>query len=473
MRHWAMSKRSARRPRAESEGILPFKIDPEPIATPVTSFSGLPLVAEAFRGLGLDTASRQHLALKQRQRGFTEAQMVESFLLMLVGGGECLDDFTRMGEDTGLPHLLGYKVPSPDAARRFLYEFHDEAIMAKRPLDTKAWIPPESRPLQGLGQVNRDLIHRVVDILPPKDTRRATLDHDASIIESHKREAHPHYKGGRGYQPSFVAWAELDLVVAEEFRDGNVPAGMQNKRLIQQAFESLPKSVTERFFRADSACYEDETLSYLRKQGIGFAVSADMCDSLRKAIRALPEKAWKKLDDDRQWAEVHYVPDMALKQPLNVQPDRFLAVRWQVKAPTLFEPDGYRHHAIVTNLPLNGAQILAWHREKAGTIEAVHHVTKNELGMGIMPCGRFGADAAWVRLNILAYNLLSVLRRIALPKPLRKARPKRLRYEIVQLAGFVIRRARQTILKLAATPERIKGLMAARYQLAGLILAPT
>jgi hypothetical protein len=84
---------------------------------------------------------------------------------------------------------------------------------------------------------------------------KATLDHDATILESHKREAQAHYKGGRGYQPAVVYWAEQDLVVADEFRDGNVPAGMENLRLIQRAFASLPSTVRERYFRADSACY--------------------------------------------------------------------------------------------------------------------------------------------------------------------------------------------------------------------------
>ena len=78
-----MSKRKLRRSRPGTEGILPFRVDPDPIDSAVTSFSGLPLVAEAFRSLGLDASCRTHLALKQRERGFTEAQMVESFALGL------------------------------------------------------------------------------------------------------------------------------------------------------------------------------------------------------------------------------------------------------------------------------------------------------------------------------------------------------------------------------------------------------
>ena len=46
--------------------------------------------------------------------------------------------------------------------------------------------------------------------------RIATIDQDATIIESHKQAARAHYKDGRGYQPMVALWAELDLVVADE-----------------------------------------------------------------------------------------------------------------------------------------------------------------------------------------------------------------------------------------------------------------
>ena len=42
-------------------------------------------------------------------------------------GGECLDDFDRLREDEGLAEMLGHEVPSPEAARKFLYQFHDES----------------------------------------------------------------------------------------------------------------------------------------------------------------------------------------------------------------------------------------------------------------------------------------------------------------------------------------------------------
>ena len=49
----------------------------------------------------------------------------------------------------------------------------------------------------------------------------------------------------------------------------------------------------------------------------------------------------------------------------------------------------------------NGQRLLAWHQGKAGTIEQVHRVLKDELAAGVCPSARFGANAAWLRLQSL------------------------------------------------------------------------
>jgi len=75
-------------------------------------------------------------------------------------------------------------------------------------------------------------------------------------------------------------------------------------------------------------------------------------------------------------------------------------------------------------------------------VEHGHGVLKNDLGGGVLPCGRFGANAAWWRLNVLAANLLAYLQAGPLPAALRKVRPKALRFCLFYLAGRVVRHAR-------------------------------
>ena len=103
----------------------------------------------------------------------------------------------------------------------------------------------------------------------------------------------------------------------------------------------------------------------------------------------------------------------------------------------------------------DGARLLQWHREKAGTIEHIHDVVKNELAGGVLPCGRFGANAAWLRLALLAHNVLTALKRLALPPELLTARPKRLRFLVFTVPGRLITHARQLWLRLATTRDRL------------------
>ena len=46
------------------------------------------------------------------------------------------------------------------------------------------------------------------------------------------------------------------MILADEFRDGNVPAGTGNQRLIERAVAHLPPGIARLLVRADSAAYE-------------------------------------------------------------------------------------------------------------------------------------------------------------------------------------------------------------------------
>jgi len=200
-----------------SQGLLPYTVETVPGGDTVTSRAGLPLVLETLRALGLPRAIREHVHVRERQSGDTETEKIEALVLLLAAGGDCLDASAILQADGGLGRLLDRQLPSADTLRHFLYACHDgqliAAAQAQRPAGQVADLPAENAALQGLARVNTALVQQVA--AQGKSTT-ATLDHDATIQESHKREALPHYKGGRGYQPTAVYWVEQDLVVADE-----------------------------------------------------------------------------------------------------------------------------------------------------------------------------------------------------------------------------------------------------------------
>lgn len=456
----SLPKRSKRSP---AEGELPFDYDWQPSEEVLTAYAGVPLFVRAARSFGVPESVSRNLSFKQRQRGFDEATYVESFLVLNALGGDCLEDFDRLREDAGLAEMLGHEMPSPEAARKFLYQFHDESRIeaAQRELAVGqvSYIPSESEPLRGLAQVNQDVVQAVGRRCA--EQKIATIDVDATVIESWKREAKPVYQGGTGYQPVLALWAEMDLAVADEFRDGNVGAQMALLGVTKRAFAALPETVEQRCFRGDSACYEQTLMKWLRnrqREGgpegfIGFAISARMSESLRDKIRMLPEAGWRAYGEDAQvtceYAELPWDP-MERKVDEVLDQVRYLVIRVRQRQGGLFE-DGTlsRHFAVVTNrFDFDGKRLLEWHREKAGSIEALHQTLKNELSAGVMPCSRFGANAAWLRLAVITHNVLTGLKRVALKPDYLRARPKRLRFQIFCSPGKLIHHARAVVAKV-------------------------
>jgi hypothetical protein len=454
-----------------TEMPLPLELDPEPLQEKLTAFGGITPVVQAFRALGLPDSVKRHIVVKERQRGYDEATFVESFVLLNAIGGECLEDFDRLRHDPALPEMVGHAIPSPEAARKFLYEFHaDEAIEAakqQRLPDQIAYIPGETEALRGLARVNRDSVIALGRRCP--DQRIATVDLDTTIIESRKQEALMTYEGERGYQPMVALWAEMDVVLADEFRDGNVPAVMKPLNATRAAFSALPETVTEYYFRGDAACYENELMTWLDKPSreggpggtIGFAISAPMSEHLQKAIRTVADTDWRPCgrsltDEIRECADVVFVPEERSAHK-GTRPLRYVAIRIRKRQGDLFaNGSNCLHFAVVTNLwSWDSVRLVEWHREKAGTVELLHDVIKNELAGGVMPCGRFGANAAWFRLALLAHNVLTALKRLALPAELLKARPKRLRFKVFYIPGRVIHHARKMVLRLAATAAEL------------------
>jgi hypothetical protein len=386
---------------------------------------------------------------------------LEAIVTVIAAGGDRMEDVRVLAEDKGLEKLLGAPFPSPDALLDFIGQFHDPKCWEDRPPGKKAWVAPESEGLQALEAVNRTLVARGAD----KSVTQATIDHDGTIIEAHKHDAKVAYEGTRGFQPLVAVWAEQQLVVAEEFRDANVAGGEDPLSSVKRAFANLPPWVTERRFRADSAAYYTPLLKYLVEEKIGFAISADMTKELR--ARCTANQQWVLLDTrEREQVDVAEVELTPGDWPRQAWPLRYVALRFTPCQQDLFEGKSVRYHAVVTDRDdLDAAQLVRWHREKAGTIEHVHRVMKDELGAAVLPSARFGANAAWFRINAMTFNVLTVLKRCALPQRFRDARPKRLRYELFTLAGELAVHQSQLTVRVPVSDQRFQKIVDARGRL--------
>ena len=340
-----------------------------------TPWAGASLFAELFRRSGVDGVANKVLPAKASAKGLKQGQTVESFSLLSALGGDCIEDMQRLRDDDGLSGILGYRPPAPETGRQWLDRFHDESLMGP-PLQG-CFIPPESKPLAGLKEVRRRTVLAYVEAVQPGWD--VTMDVDAHLIETNKANAQHCYEGYKAFQPIEVSWAETTLVLADEFRNGNVPASKDIARVVDEAYEMLPPGPWRVKVRSDSAGYQQPVLDRWQERGWQFAVSADMSQQLRQEIQALPAGSWQMWKVEKggvipEWAEVPYVPTRQYEKR-DSQPYRYLAIRVRRQQGEMFD-DGtkVRHFAVVTNIwDMDGQALLEWQRGKAGTIEQVHH----------------------------------------------------------------------------------------------------
>lgn len=293
------------RPKTPAQWKIPYEISNEPMAGTVTGLGGVAVASRAFRGMKLPGACDANLGELRRIRlGYTAGEAVETAVCALLVGASCVEDVDLLREDPAVPKMLGYDPASARSVRDWLEKCHDEAAVEEarreaRELDLKASVPERTPGLRGLQAVVGAAARAAAARQAGGTPESATVDLDATVVESGKRAARRTYTGVRGYQPAVAVWAEARAVLATEFRDGNVPAGKDPLDCARLAFAELPAGVRLLAFRGDSACDNRELLDWLDdeeraggpKGVIRYAVSARMEAELAASARRVPEKA--------------------------------------------------------------------------------------------------------------------------------------------------------------------------------------
>jgi hypothetical protein len=504
------------------ESLLPFQYASEKNISGLTAFAGLPLYMEMAYATGLNQVLKEKL--NSKEQGWSDGEIILSLILLNIAGGDCVDDMEKLARDEGLSKLLvklhtqemsgnearvftrrwrkskTRSFPSGSAIRRYLEKFHSKEELECQRQEGVAYIPANQPLLDQLIELHSVLVKFAQSHNP---LATATLDQDATLCVTHKKSALYCYKKYKAYQPFNTYWHEQGLILHSEFRDGNVPAGFEQLRLLKAALVRLPAGVKQVLLRSDAAGYQENLLTYCAEGNnerfgvIEFAIACKVSAAFQEAVREVPESSWKwvikdldglRIQTEQQWAELNFVPSWAAKSKKQVV-YRYLAIREPMKeADSSSVTDSeeaslpfqtielnqvsYKLFGMVTNRTLEGNALIEWHRKRCGDSEKIHSVEKNDLAGGQFPSGKFGANAAWWHIMTLAFNLNALFRRFTLPASLKKKRLKALRFHIIQVPGRVIEHARKLWMKLGENPKTQQLLISIREAIWALVKSP-
>ena len=236
----------------------------------MTGLAGLPVYLDLASAMGLHASIEKPLHIKHQ--GWTDSQLLMSLILMNLSGGDCVSDLEKLESDSGFCRVFR-RIEQREIKRR-----------ERREMDRR-WRKERKRTIPSPSAVFRYLssFH--------DDKEIATLDQDATLVETMKRDALYSYKGFKAYQLFNTWWSEQELVLHTEFRDGNVPAGHEQLRVLKEALALLPEGIEKVRLRSDTAGYQHDLLRYCEKGEnerfgrIEFAIGCDVTPEFKKAVR--------------------------------------------------------------------------------------------------------------------------------------------------------------------------------------------
>ena len=303
------------------------------------------------------------------------------------------------------------------------------------------------------------------------------VDVDDTIIEVHgyaKQGAGFGYSKVRGLNAllaTVTTAGTAPVVVAQRLRKGSCGSPRGAKRLVADALKTVSKlhgrSQVKPLLRADSAFYGAPTVGAAVRGGAEVSVTVRMDPKVKAAIATINDDAWTPIEytdaifdeASNTWvsrAEVAEVPFTAFssKKATEQVPGRLVVRRIpdlnaEKKAAgqgTLF--DTWRFHAFFTTTdPADLDTVTAdkTHRGHA-IIEQVHADLKSSA-LAHLPSGKFTANAAWLVLAVIAFNLTRTAATIS-GTDLAKATTATIRRKLITIPARVASSARRITLHL-------------------------
>ncbi len=305
-----------------------------------------------------------------------------------LAGGDSIDDagILRAGRTAA---VLGQEVRAPSTLGTFLRSFQwGHALqldVVSREALSRAW-------RSGAG---------------PKDGP-LTIDLDSTICETYglrkAGDSRFTYTHVRGYHPLLAVLPQTGEVVHARLRGGPAHTAQGAGRFISQTVARVRKAGArgQLTLRADAGFYSEKVVNACRKKDVCFSITLPIHRSLRAKIAALPEAAWTAIP--------YIFPGAAVTEltyaPFGRKESFRLICRRVPPSPgsqlALFTP--YAYHAFISDREGDTLQLEADHRRHA-EIENVIRDLKYGVGLNHLPSGQFGANAAWLALQVLAHNL--------------------------------------------------------------------
>jgi hypothetical protein len=224
------------------------------------------------------------------------------------------------------------------------------------------------------------------------------------------------------------------VIAATRLRKGSVKSANGAARLVADAVQTARRAGAAGLviLRADSAYYGHDVIAAARRGGARFSVTARMDPAVKGAISMIEESAWTPIrypnaifdEAEQRWISDAEVAETTFTAFTSRRKAEHITARLIVRRVRRLNPasvtagqgelfDTYRHHAVFTDSPMTLLQAETDHRQHAIIEQVIADLKSGALAH--LPSGKFTANAAWLVLAAIAFNLTHAAGTLASP----------------------------------------------------------
>jgi hypothetical protein len=374
----------------------------------------------------------EQIRYPRRNRDYSVSQMLLALLYPIVLGLDRIETAALLRSDGTFQYVTGLQsFPDPQTLRRFLLN-----------------APTHLR--EQLHRTNDRLLQRFIH--RPEHRSRLIFDLDSTVLTvfGHQEGAeigyNPRYRGKRSYDPLLCLEANSSFLWDIELRHGDAGTWAGSEELLGCCFHSAPSDIRELRVRADAGFGYRPVLEMLEARPAQYAVVARMTPSLKRELRGLRYEAmnprWEVADFEHR---PHDWP----------QARRCIVARRKIEEaelqPTLFTLERYAYRAWHTTLPLTPAGVWHFYDGRAGMERRIREI-REDFALPKIPTRAFAANALYLEVIRLAYNLVVAFQRTCLPQEWQTLTLGKLRHRLFWLPGELTRPQNRPTLRLANLP---------------------
>lgn len=399
----------------------------------LTHYGGILFFNEFTRVLQLRRFLTRHLLYPRRNQRYTLSQMIMALVYPVILGLDRLETASFLRSNGTFQYLTGLQsYPDPQSLRRFLLQ-----------------AAPEFR--EQLHRLNDRLLQQFIHL--PDHRSRLILDLDSTVVTVFGRQEgaavgyNPRYRGKRSYDPLLCLEANSSFLWDAELRRGDAGTWAGSVELLASCFLSIPADIRELRVRADAGFGYHPVLEMLEARPAQYAVVARMTASLKRALGGL---RYERLNPRWEIAEFeHRASDWPLVR-------RCIVARRLIEEtepePTLFTLERYLYRAWFTSLPLTPAGVWHFYDGRAGMETRIREL-REDFALRKIPTRAFAANALYLEVVRLAYNLVTAFQRMCLPEEWQSLTLSKLRHRLFWLPGELTRPQNRPTLRLANSPS--------------------